>query len=91
MQPVTDQSLAKLKAGMQAAQSLPCLLCGAPDPAVGGIWQMDAKSAALTGAPPGKLRHLMYSLCLACAAKPHLAQRVEDVVLRAHAGPPERN
>lgn len=91
MQPVNETALAKLKAGMKAAQALPCLLCGSPNAAVGGIWQLDAKTAKLTGAPPGKLRHMVYSLCLACADKPHLAQRVEDVVLRAHAGPPERN
>lgn len=58
----------------------PCLLCGARA-AWRGIWHPSAECNRALGAPSGKTRIVVYSLCAGCNTLSDAVTRVEDCIL----------
>jgi len=80
----------RLAAGLRAAASKPCLLCGRRA-YVGAVYAPDAASQRRVCAPPGKLRMVVYSLCRQCFRLPDKVRRAEDAIFAQVAADADRN
>jgi hypothetical protein len=77
---VNQLQAAMLATTMEDAIGQPCWLCDVPGANV-GVWQPSPEHQRRLGAPEGKTRVLIYTLCRSCAAKPDSIGRVEDRAL----------
>lgn len=70
-----------LMAGLHRAGKGQCLLCGRP-PVMMGVWVPDAASSRRLGAPPGKIRPVVYALCETCNRRPGSLTEAENKIIR---------
>jgi hypothetical protein len=77
---MNDFQLAMLETALENVAGPPCLLCGVPGTLV-GVWQPSPTWQPRVGAPEGKTRLVIYSLCAPCAARADAGTRVENLVL----------
>jgi hypothetical protein len=77
---VTDFQTALVAATMEEAAGQPCALCGRPAASV-GVWIPTKTCSQRLGAPPGKVRVVVYALCANCVAQPGAQDRVEAGLL----------
>jgi hypothetical protein len=87
---MTDAVLQKLAELKQAAAPRRCLLCGAVEVYLGGLWA--PKDQARFGAPPGKVRAIHFYVCKKCAGLcPRKLMRRVEKILFAEAALPGQN
>lgn len=69
------KELRRIRVGLALALSKPCLLCDAP-PAGAVVFSFGPEMAHELRVLPGSL--IFYSLCDACARRPHAAHEAEE-------------
>jgi hypothetical protein len=82
MTDINDEAIKPSPPWLNEVPRQSCLLCGAQEVAIRGMFKLSQKLARRIGAPAGKQRIVVYDLCAACFELGQVAaERVEDKIL----------